>query len=330
VARFATTIGLAVPMLMLAPTAFAQESPLKALTERKETIAAELATQAAFCSSRRDTDHFAFKGCIDWHSAVHGVWALIAFERATGDRRHAPLVASILDKGAVVREREYLRRRPSFELPYGRAWFLRLAIDHHALTSSVELRDMADDVAASLRDYFRSGGIDGTSGSYDSASWALINLFDYARHRGDGELQAEVAGLIRKQIVAPDPRCPLSLEQGNFMAICTNWGALAARVLEQDEYNKWLARFIEVNGLPSPISPRGAHSFGLNFSRAWGLWDMYAKSQRADVAEAYVRHFERGFSPASNWSGDYRAVGHWVAQFGMFALQPLFGPQAGR
>jgi len=50
------------------------------------------------------------------------------------------------------------------------------------------------------------------------------------------------------------------------MAICTNWGALAARVLEQDEYNKWLARFIEVNGLPSPISPRGAHSFGLNFS----------------------------------------------------------------
>jgi hypothetical protein len=330
VARFATTIGLAASMLFVPTLAFAQEPALKSLTERKEQVAAELAAQAAFCSSRRDTDHFAFKGCIDWHSAVHGVWALIAFERATGDRRHAALVASILNKDAIAREREYLRRLPRFELPYGRAWFLRLAIDHHALTASTELRDMADEVAASLRDFFRSGGVDRASGSYDSASWALINLFDYAKHRGNGELQAEVTGMIKRQVVTADPRCPLSLELGNFMAICTNWGALAARVLEQDEYNKWLDRFVEANGLPNPITPRGAHSFGLNFSRAWGLWDMYAKSQRPDVAEAYVKHFERGLSPASNWSGDYRAVGHWVAQFGMYALQPLFGPQAGR
>jgi hypothetical protein len=322
-------MGLAASMLFVPAAAFAQEPALQSLTDRKAAIAAELAAQVAFCSSRRDTDHFAFKGCIDWHSAVHGAWALIAFERATGDRRHSALVASILDKDAIAREREYLRRRPSFELPYGRAWFLRLAIDHHALTSSVELRDMADETAASLRDYLRSG-VERASGSYDSASWALINLFDYAKHRGHGELQAEVTGLIKDQIVTANPRCPLSLELGNFMAICTNWGALAARVLDQDEYGKWIARFIEINGLPSPITPRGAHSFGLNFSRAWGLWDMYAKSQRPDVADAYVKHFERGYLPPANWSGDYRAVGHWVAQFGMYALQPLFGPQAGR
>ena len=322
-------------MLMFAPAAIAQDPALKdpalgSLVERKETIAADLAAQAALCSSRRDTDHFAFKGCIDWHSAVHGVWALLAFERATGDRRHAPLVASILDKDAIAREREYLRRLPRFEMPYGRAWFLRLAIEHHRLTSSADLLEMADEVAASLRDYFRSSGVDRASGSYDSASWALLNLFDYSRHRGLGELQAEAEGWIRTHVVAPDARCPLDLERGNFMAICTNWAALVARVLSKDEYKAWLDRFVAVNGLPNPITPIGAHSFGQNFSRAWGLWDMYAKSQRPDIAEAYAKHFERGFSPASNWSGDYLKVGHWVAQFGMFALQPLFGPQAGR
>jgi hypothetical protein len=43
-----------------------------------------------------------------------------------------------------------------------------------------------------------------------------------------------------------------------------------------------------------------------------------------------VAHFNNAFAPASNWRGNYMAVGHWVAQFGLFALQPLFGPEAGR
>jgi hypothetical protein len=34
--------------------------------------------------------------------------------------------------------------------------------------------------------------------------------------------------------------------------------------------------------------------------------------------------------PAPYCCGSYRAVGHWVAQFDLFALQPLFGPVAGR
>src|SRR5262245_34376899 len=62
----------------------AQPPSLAPLAERKNAIAADLARQAALCSARRDTDHFAFKGCIDWHSAVHGVWALLAYEKATG------------------------------------------------------------------------------------------------------------------------------------------------------------------------------------------------------------------------------------------------------
>lgn len=317
----------------LAAPSHSAETPasLSPLLERKADVASRLAAQAAFCSSRKDTRHTAFRGCIDWHSAVHGVWALVAYQRATGDEKHAALISSILAKDKVQAERRFLRRRPTFEMPYGRAWFLRLALDHERLTGSPQLRDMADEVAASMRDYFLQVGIDPRSGSYDSDSWALLNLIDYARHRKLDELRAEVEGWVRSRFASPEPNCPYRLERGHFMAVCSNWAALVSRIMDREMFTAWFDRFAKINGLPSPVlTPRSSHHYGLNFSRAWGLWDIYDKTGRTDVADAYASHFAKGFSPKSNWSGDYRSVGHWVAQFGMFALQPLFGPEKGR
>jgi hypothetical protein len=317
----------------LTAAAAAAEPPasLAPLLANKNAIAADLARQIAMCSARKDTDYPAFTGCVDWHSAVHGIWALIAYEKATGDHQYAPLVSSILKEPAIQQERDDLRRTPAFEMPYGRAWFLRLAMEQNASTGSSELLDMGDEVAFSIRDYYRRTKIDVFSGAYDSASWALINLFDYAKYRNLVDLQTEVAGWIGKYFVSRDPRCPSGQDNGEFMAICTNWAALVSRVLDRDAYSQWLDKFIEINGLPTPVlNPTTAHHFGLNFSRAWGLWDMYDKSGRTDVLDAYVAHFNHGFQPSSNWQGSYYDVGHWVAQFGMFALQPLFGPKAGR
>lgn len=316
-----------------AVAAIAAEAPptLASLVEHKQAIASALARQVAYCSARRDTDNPAFKGCIDWHSSVHGMWALTAYERATGDRQYAPLVASILRKDALQSERQHLRQSAQFEMPYGRAWFLRLAIDHRLLTASDDLSDFADEVALSIRDYYRQNPIDRFTGAYNSASWALINLLDYARYRNLTDLQAEVAQWIDKYFVAVDPQCQFGRERGEFMAICTNWAALVSRVLDRDAYAAWLDKFVATNGLPHPVTDPGTdHDYGLNFSRAWGLWDMYDKTRRLDVADAYAEHIRHGYVPASNWSGSYGAVGHWVAQFGMFAIQPLFGPDRGR
>ncbi len=301
------------------------------LMEQKSAIASALARQVAFCSARHDTDYPAFKGCIDWHSAVHGMWALTAYQRATGDEQYAPLVAQILKLDALASEREHLRQSPLFEMPYGRAWFLRLAIEHRLLTGSDDLADFADDVALSIRDYYRAHPVDRFAGAYDSASWALINLLDYARFRHLTDVEAEVTEWVKNDFVNVDQSCGYDRERNEFMGICTNWAALVSRVLDRDAYAAWLDKFIAANGLPQPVvEPSTDHQFGLNFSRAWGLWDMYDKTGREDVAAAYAAHFENGYAPASNWSGSYEAVGHWVAQFGMFAVQPLFGPDRGR
>ena len=59
------------------------------------------------------------------------------------------------------------------------------------------------------------------------------------------------------------------------MGVCTNWAAVVARVLDRDRYSTWLETFIAANGLPAPLARQASdHEFGLNFSRAWGLWDM--------------------------------------------------------
>jgi hypothetical protein len=84
--------------------------------EQKESIVSDLARQVAYCSQRRDNPQYpAFKGCIDWHSSVHGMWALVAYERATGNRQYAPLVSSILARDAVALERDHLRQSLQFE-----------------------------------------------------------------------------------------------------------------------------------------------------------------------------------------------------------------------
>lgn len=302
---------------------------LASLQEQKHAIVADFARQIAMCSRRHDTSHVVFKGCVDWHSSVHGVWALVAYQRVTGDRQYEPLVSSILTRDGLAAERKFLRQSPQFEMPYGRSWFLRLAIDHRKLTASDDLTGFADEVAESMRNYYRKRPIDRFSGEYDSDSWAMINLLDYARLRGLTEMEAEITKWIRAEFIVPEPKCPYDRERNQFMAICTNWASLAARVLDRASFASWLDRFMALNGLPVPIEhPATAHEFGLNFSRAWGLWDMVEMTGRDDVARAYAAHLQRGLSPASNWSGAYMVVGHWVSQFGMYAVQPLFGSQA--
>ena len=325
---FAAVIAITLPVAAMADQVPAALLPL---STNKQAIAADLARQIAMCSQRQDSKNIAFKGCVDWHSAVHGLWALTAYEKATGDHQYAKLVSSILTKQGVAQEREHLRQSPAFEMPYGRAWFLRLAMEQHSLTGSSDLLEMGDEVSLSLREHYRRVKIDPFSREYDSASWALINLFDYASYRNLGELRTEVEGWIKRYFVSRDLKCPSDQQSGEFMAICTNWAALVSRVMDKEAYARWLDKFIATNGLPSPVTnPMRAHHHGLNFSRAWGLWDMYDKSGRSDVLDAYVASFDHGFKPSSNWNGSYYEVGHWVAQFGMFALQPLFGAKAGR
>ena len=306
------------------------QEPYATLRTDGAAIAGELAETIARCVARRDTSHAAFRGCIDWHSAVHGAWALVAYARATGDTRHEALVARILSPAGVARERALVSAEPGFEMPYGRAWFLRLAREHEDAHGNGVLRPMAEEVLASLMAYYDRRAPNPRRGSYDSDAWALINMLEYAEWSQNAAALTAIRGWVHAHFVRHEGACDYGLEAGHFMAVCTNWAWLVSKVLDDGQLDSWLNAFFARPGLPRPVtSPVNWHHHGLNFSRAWGLWGLYAASgsaaRKQAYLDAYVAHFRATYDRPSRWRGSYEGVAHWVPQFGMLALQPVLG-----
>jgi len=313
------------PLAMLAVAAFflvANRTSAAADADLRAKADALVAPIAA-CVARADTDHPVFRGCYDWHSSVHGVWALAAHARITGDRRHEALVLGRLSADGLARELADLQARPDFEMPYGRAWLLRLAIEFERSFSDKRLEAIAGEAAQSLVAHYTLAPPDPSSSAYDSATWALINLRDYGVFKGDRAITGFVDGLVRQHFLERRA-CPLmkaEVETREFMAVCSNWAWLVGRVLPRDAFAAWLQDFLPASLVIAPIrEPKTVHQAGLNFSRAWGFWGLYAQTGEARFKEAFQDHFEEGFARRDIWAGDYDRYSHWIAQFGMMAL----------
>ena len=299
-----------------------------AFSKQADAMAAALAAQVATCVVRNDTDNPVFHGCIDWHSSVHGNWALVEYTEATGDRRYVGLIKTAITSAGIKQEQTHLDADPSFEMPYGRAWFLRLAIDYQRVFHDDLLTPFADDLAQSLRKFYSDTPPNPESREYQNASWAMINMLDYAAARHDEALAEFVRDQVRRYFVHYDQPCPIArenVEWPDFMGVCTNWGWLVGRVIPHDQYAQWINGFIPQNEVITPITnPLNAHQNGLDFSRAWGFWGIYSESGDARFARAYLESFNAAYQRPEFWRGPYRMVGHWVAQFGMYALMPMF------
>jgi drug/metabolite transporter superfamily protein YnfA len=302
---------------------------MQALLQARLAIARELVEPIRASVVRRDSWHAAFHGCVDWHSAVHGIWALTAYARLTGEAICDAILEETLRPETLAAERALLAARPEFEMPYGRAWFLRLAREHALYTRSTTLEPMAGEVLGSMLDYYRGRPPDPRRGSYGSDSWALLNMLDGAVWWGDGAAEAAIRGLIETHFVDHGGGCDYALEGGHFMAVATNWAWLVSKVLPRADFARWAQEFFAWGGLPRPVlRPANWHHHGLNFSRAWGLWALHAAvapgEARQSYLEAYVAHFRTTYDTPALWRGSYGGVSHWVPQFGMLALHPLF------
>ncbi|MEJ0023241.1 MAG: DUF2891 family protein [Alphaproteobacteria bacterium] len=287
-------------------------------------MAQGFAAQISFCSARQDTSHPVFHGCIDWHSAAHGLWALTAYERMTGDKRYAAQVDGALQAQLLAQELEYLHANPDFEMPYGRAWFLRLAVEHQQLRGDGKLTALGAEAAASLRKYYTDAPPNPLLDRYDNPSWALVNAALCALYAGQGS-----RGVRRHDGAEEFPRA--KVPRWKMSASVLSRSARRGR----GSYPKRCRRRNSARGTPNGI--RGietlepvrdfpsAHDYGRNFSRAWGLYHLAEALGDGRLRKSYAAHVEAGFSPANQWRGEYEVNGHWVAQFGMQAIAPLFG-----
>ena len=132
--------------------------------------------------------------------------------------------------------------------------------------------------------------------------------------------------MVRAQFMRPGQSCDLTTERGAFMAVCTTWAWLVSKVEPRESFLQWYKSWgTNLEDLQPILNPTTAHEHGLNFSRAWGLWQIFEVTGQPAILRAYTKHFNATYLRTTHWRGDYRTVGHWVAQFGMLAALPLFG-----
>lgn len=267
---------------------------------------------------RHDTAHPSFHGCIDWHSACHATWALLAHRRLTGSRIYEPIVDKILMPRDLLAEARDLAARPDFEMPYGRAWLLRLALEDRLVTGSTRLAEFGRATAQSLVEHYRASPPDPFKREYANPSWALINLLDYAVSENRGDIVSFVRGCARDFAGALDRLPPDEEAWPDFMAVTPNLCDLLLRTdtVTPDVIASKAARLFALKPVEAPTR---AHHYALNFSRAWSFFALYEKSQDERWLALHLDHMV-GLSRPSWWRGDYRSVAHWVPQFAIFAL----------
>jgi hypothetical protein len=272
---------------------------------------------------RHDTAHPAFHGCIDWHSACHAAWALLAYEGLTGDGQYGATVDHVLMPAKLALEAADLAARPQFEMPYGRAWLLRLALEDRRVTGSTRLTYFARDVAASLTANYRNRLTDPFAREYANPCWALICLLDYAQVEGRADLTEFVHDAAAR--LAPLlGRLPVPEEEDtwpDFMAVTPMFCELVVRAGAATPAAVMDKAGARLKALKPITEPRKAHHYALNFSRGWALLALANATGDEALLALALDHIETNLRHPSWWRGDYRSVSHWVPQFGLFAIQ---------
>lgn len=288
-----------------------------------------LAVPIADGITRRDTTHPAFCGCIDWHSCVHGHYALCTLSRLTGESGWSDLADSLLSPEKLEQELVCIRNGElNEELPYGYAWFLKLAQDRQRFFQKDDLQPIAGELARRLAQWlFSLSGDDIVTRvrnrAYGNVSWAVLNLWEWAQWNQEPELIDALSVFTREQLLPLDRVLPPSrdhLTDEFFPAALQRTRAILA-ILPRHESNAWLSAYLAEDLRLEPVlHPAFPHSAGLNFSRCWGLWELFQYTKDPVYRDQYVRHFVTHVNHPEYWRDDYKKYGHWVAQFGVYAL----------
>ena len=279
--------------------------------------------------SRRDTLHPAFCGCIDWHSSVHGAYALLTAARLTGQSRWAEVVDAAFTNDSLDRELEYLHKGSlDHELPYGYAWFLKLAKEREQGWGKTDLLPLAAEIASRLEQWILSLSDDAVihhakRREYGNLSWALLNLWEWSQWKGNVELSEKLLKFVRTQIVPLDQYLSPSHDDATdeFFAASLQRTRTNLSILPPDESQLWLTSFNQNQCFLEPLSIAPTpHSAGLNFSRAWGFWTLFACTGNEIYRKVYADHIVTHMKQPQYWRDDYRKHAHWVPQFSIYAI----------
>lgn len=308
-----------------------------------------LAPAFTSCFQRRDSliDPLSpiFHGCLDWHSAVHAAYSHHVLYRRTGDENYLNLVESkIAPAGVSLVPAEYVYEQakglnlPLTENPYGFGWFLVLAREREESTGKEDFREMAAYAANAMVSWFEQRASRGDAHQYilnrahPNYSWSLINLDLWARHTEDKALLAAVRKAMKPLLDNTlDRLCSVKddtkPDASGFQPACLMRLAAVAHI-QGDQARSWVkARLPKNLTIPPVTDPSSCHAGGLNFTRAFALYQLFRVTGDTSYRDNYVELIRYHVGRPDLYTGEsylgnpgYLCYSHWVAQVGVRAI----------
>ena len=269
--------------------------------------------------SQKDTEHSVFHGSWDWHSAAHGHWALLESAHLMDDEESLEWVLQRLHGKEMKEEFQYLQQNPDFEMPYGRAWLLRLILRLEELMGNTDHRDATQKVALGLREWLSSSEMKPSIPEYKNPSWALLQLHAWATHSGDQGTIDWINEVTEKYFTGNDLDLELDTKKGEFFSLWSLQALLIFSVLGPERLKNWLdsQKIDDVQVVKELLSD---HHLSINASRAWGFHALYSATGDEKWQSAYVEHVRAAMELHSEWKDNRSAYSHWVPQFTLYAI----------
>lgn len=285
--------------------------------------------------------HPAFFGCFDWHSSVHGHWMLIATLRQFPDLPEAhqirQLIRTTLSEENLKGELAYFERtsEKSFERTYGWAWLLRLSLELQQWEDPLgqelagHLESLTRLIVGRYLDYLPKLVYPIRTGEHPNTAFGLAHAWDFARFTGDTILMDAIETHAYR-FFATDRNAPLAWEPSgyDFLSPCLEEANLMRRIMPVEMFRPWLRAFLpeladpgwslEPGEVRDRTDGKLVHLDGLNFSRAWCLYDLArALPEYGHLRRVADRHMAVSLPRMTD--GVYEGE-HWLASFAWLAL----------
>ncbi|MFD1292768.1 DUF2891 domain-containing protein [Lutibacter holmesii] len=284
--------------------------------------------------------HPAFYGCYDWHSSVHGHWTLLNILKEFPDfeKRDAILtkLQRNISKENILKEILYFDdvHNKTFERTYGWAWLLKVAetLKDWDTKEAQKLAENLDPLVQLIEqkyiDFLPKLKYPIRVGEHPNTAFGMSFALDYAK-KYSPELEQIIIAKAKEYYMA-DAGCPISWEPGgfDFLSPCLQEASLMLKVLPKEEFITWLDNFLpsfrnnpeaylKVAEVTDRSDGKLAHLDGLNFSRAWCLYEMGIALNNNKMTNLANKHFDYSYKKMD--SGEYAGT-HWLASFALYAI----------
>lgn len=284
--------------------------------------------------------HPAFYGCFDWHSSVHGHWTLVNILNQFPDFEYRSEIIGKLQKNITAenirKEMAYFDdvHNQNYERTYGWAWLLKLdeALREwdapEAKKLQKNLNPLVEIIAGKFSAFLDKLIYPIRIGEHSNIAFGMSFAYDWAQ-KYNPELAAKIEQKAREYYFT-DCDCPLTWEPGgfDFLSPCLQEASIMLKILPEKDFHKWLktflpgfekhpGKYLEVAEVTDRSDGKLAHLDGLNFSRAWCLYEMGHALHNQKMMDLADKHFTYSYEKMD--SGEY-AGAHWLASFAVYAL----------